>query len=461
MRESKYKNCIKSMEEKFNNICSSPFDSSKKNESIKLISSDLALEIILNNSQNFGVEEVDFVDSLGRVLKENIVADRDFPPFNRVSMDGIGISFDSFIRGQRKFAIEGIQPAGSPQLTLKNNENCIEVMTGAVLPNNIDVVIPYEQVEIENSIATVRIEEIQQFKNIHKKGTDKLKGDLIIPENIKISSAEIGVLATVGKSKVKVVKHPKVMIISTGDELVEVDETPEDYQIRRSNVYTLVSLLERLNINAETAHITDDKEILKSKIETYLKEYDVLLFSGAVSKGKFDFIPEVLDELGVEKLFHRVAQRPGKPFWFGRNVPDVKIEQNVGEGVEKINKESKSEVAERSRSTVVFAFPGNPISTFVGCMKYFYPWYQKSMGLQAQQNFAILSEDFTFKPGLTYFLQVKLENKNGQLLAHPIAGKGSGDLANIVLTDGFLELPADRTEFKKGEVFPIMKYRGF
>ncbi len=368
-------------------------------------------------------------------------------------MDGIGISFDSFENGQRKFKIEGIQPAGSPQLILRNNENCIEVMTGAVLPNNIDVVIPYEQVEIENSVATVQIEETQQFKNIHKKGTDKLKGDLIISENIKISSAEIGVLATVGKSKVKVVKQPKVMIISTGDELVEVYKTPEDYQIRRSNIYTLVSLLKRLNINAKTAHITDDKEILKSKIATYIKEYDVLLFSGAVSKGKFDFIPEVLDELGVEKLFHRVAQRPGKPFWFGHNTPDVKIEQNVGKCGEHINKEHKS--------TVVFAFPGNPISTFVGCMKYFYPWYHKSMGLEEQQNFAILSEDFTFKPSLTYFLQVKLENKNGKLLAHPIAGKGSGDLANIVLTDGFLELPADRTDFKKGEVFPIMKYRGF
>lgn len=437
------------MEEKFKNVCASPFDSSIKNKVTKLTSSNTALEIILNESVNFEIEEVDFINSLGRVLKENIVADRDFPPFNRVSMDGIGICFDSFNKGQRKFTIEGIQPAGSPQLALKNFENCIEVMTGAVLPKNIDVVIPYEQVEIENSIATVQIEEIEQFKNIHKKGTDKQQGDLIIPENTLISSAEIGVLATVGKSKLKVVKQPKVMIISTGDELVEVAETPEAYQIRRSNVYTLVSLLERLKINAETAHITDNKEILKSKIKGYLKEYDVLLFSGAVSKGKFDFIPEVLDELGVVKLFHKVAQRPGKPFWFGHNVPDVMSGRGEDNVVE----------SNQSQNTSVFAFPGNPISTFVGCMKYFYPWYQKSMGLKEQQNFAVLANDFTFEPSLTYFLQVKLENKNGELLAHPIAGKGSGDLANIVLTDGFLELPADRTEFKKGEVFPIMKYR--
>lgn len=434
------------MEENTKNVCASPFDSSIKKEAVKLTSSNQALEIILNQAQDFGIEQVDFINSLGRVLKENIVADRDFPPFNRVSMDGIGICFDSFKNGQRKFAIEGIQPAGSPQLTLKNNENCIEVMTGAVLPNGVDVVIPYEQVEIENGIATVEIEEVEQFKNIHKKGTDKQEGDLIISKNKLISPAEIGVFATVGKSKATVEKQPRVMIISTGDELVEVAKTPEEYQIRRSNVYTLVSLLERLKITTDSAHITDNKEILKSKIEGYLKEYDVLLFSGAVSKGKFDFIPEVLDELGVEKLFHKVSQRPGKPFWFGHVAPLDIREKSVGE-------------VEKKSDTVVFAFPGNPVSTFVGCMKYFYPWYQKSIGLEEQQDFAVLANDFIFKPSLTYFLQVKLENKNGQLIATPIAGKGSGDLANIVLTDGFLELPADRTEFKKGEVLPILKYR--
>ncbi|MBV1888284.1 MAG: molybdopterin molybdotransferase MoeA [Urechidicola sp.] len=408
---------------------------------MKLTSTYTALEIILNQSKDFGIEEVEFINSLGRVLKENIVADRDFPPFNRVSMDGIGICFDSFKNGQRKFKIEGVQPAGSPQLTLKNPKNCIEVMTGAMLPKNIDVVIPYEQVSVENSVAMILIEGIEQFKNIHKKGTDKQYGDLIISTNTLISSSEIGVLATVGKSKVKVAKQPKVLIISTGDELVEVDELPTEYQIRRSNVYTLVSLLERLNIYAETAHISDDKKVLKLKIATYLKEFDVLLFSGAVSKGKFDFIPEVLDELGVEKLFHKVAQRPGKPFWFGRKV----IEHSRNDRIDKI----------------VFAFPGNPISTFVSCVNYFYPWYQKSVGIEHKQNFAVLATNFTFKPELTYFLQVKLENIKGVLYAHPIAGKGSGDLANLVQTDAFLELPADRREFKKGEVFPILKYRSF
>ena len=397
----------------------------------KMTSSAKALEIILDLSEDFGVEEVDFIHSLGRILKEDIVADRDFPPFDRVSMDGIALSSEPFNNGQRSFKIEGIQAAGSQQISLNNSKNCIEAMTGAVLPKNTDVVIQYELLEIREGMAIVNAEIVREFQNIHKKGLDRKQGDVLIEKDTIISAAEIGVLATVGKSKVTVAKLPKVMIISTGNELVEVDQIPKEYQIRRSNVYTLVSLLKGLNINAETSHIQDDKESLKIKIESYLREYDVLLFSGAVSKGKFDFIPEVLDELGVDKLFHRVAQRPGKPFWFGK-------------------KQNKT----------VFAFPGNPVSTFVSCMKYFYPWYHKSLGVNFINNkFAVLSKDFLFKPDLTYFLQVKLENKNGTCFATPIKGKGSGDLANLIDADAFLELPADLANFTKGEIFPYLKYR--
>ena len=173
------------------------------------------------------------------------------------------------------------------------------------------------------------------------------------------------------------------------------------------------------------------KETLKTKIKEYLFDYDVLLFSGAVSKGKFDYIPEVLDSLGVKKLFHKVKQRPGKPFWFGKK-----------------------------NHKTVFAFPGNPVSTFVSCLKYFYPWYYQSIGLNFEENQqAILSEDFNFKPSLTYFLQVKLHQKKGVFFAYPIIGKGSGDLVNLVDSDAFIELPDDRSDFKKGEVFPVIKYR--
>ncbi|PHR68946.1 MAG: molybdopterin molybdenumtransferase MoeA [Lutibacter sp.] len=427
---------------------------------MKLTTTHKALETILNQTVDFGIEEVSFADSLGRVLKEDILADRDFPPFNRISMDGIAVSYDAFKNGRRTFNIEGVQAAGSAQLTLKNPENCIEAMTGAMLPLNTDVVIPYEEIAIENGIATVTINETAYFKNIHKKGKDKLLGDLIIAKNTLISSAEIGVLATVGKATVKVAKNPKVMIVSTGDELVAVNKNPEDYQIRRSNVHTLVSLLERININSETAHITDDKKILKQKIKGFLDEYDVLLFSGAVSKGKFDFIPEVLDELGVEKHFHRVAQRPGKPFWFGRIATLGISEQDISDSKKNKLSIDKHTEDKYQKNTIVFAFPGNPISTFVSCLKYFYPWFQKSVGLNfTNQNYAVLADDVIFKPELVYFLHVRLENKKGTVYAHPILGNGSGDLASLVESDAFIELPAEVIEFKKGEVFPILKYR--
>jgi molybdopterin molybdotransferase len=414
-----------------------------------MISVQEANTIILNSIQDFGVEQVPFLKSVGRILKEDIKADRDFPPFNRVSMDGIAIDFTSFKNGQRSFKVEGIQPAGSEQISLKNPQNCIEVMTGAVLPKNANAVIRYEDITVENGIANINIKTINKDQNVHQKGKDGKIGDVLIHQNKIISAAEIGVLATVGKSMVKVAKQPKVMIISTGDELVAVDETPEAHQIRRSNVFTLVSLLAGLQIPSETDHITDDKPILKSKIKTYLEAYDVLLFSGAVSKGKYDFLPEVLEELGVEKGFHKVAQRPGKPFWFGTfNTEDVS--QNNSNKIEKNN---------NKRQAVIFAFPGNPISTFVNCLVYFCAWYQKSVGLIVKEETAILDSDIAFTPNLVYFLQVKLVYKLGQLKAVPVTGNGSGDLASLVNADAFIQLPNDKTDFTKGEVYPVFRYR--
>ena len=410
-----------------------------------MISVQEAKSTILQNTIDFGIEEIPFLQSVGRVLKEDIVADRDFPPFNRVAMDGIAINYSFFKSGQRSFKIEGIQPAGSEQLSMQNSNNCIEVMTGAVLPKNCDTVIRYEDVIIKNRIATINVDSINDKQNIHTKGKDKQQGDLLIKKNTIISPAEIGVITTVGKSIIKVAKQPKVMIVSTGDELVAVNENPLDFQIRKSNVYTLVSLLDKLNIPSETAHITDNKVILKEKIAGYLAAYDVLLFSGAVSKGKFDFLPEVLTELGVEKLFHKVSQRPGKPFWFG-------ISDALG-----INSNSENKSQDK---TLVFAFPGNPVSTFVNCMVYFYSWYYKSIGIKKNKQSAILTEDVNFKPNLTYFLQVKLENKEGQLLATPVKGNGSGDLASLTEADGFIKIQkTEKIEFKSGTVFPVIRYK--
>jgi len=398
---------------------------------MSLISVKEATSIILNTTEDFGIETIELTQTLGRVLKESVFADRDFPPFDRVSMDGIAISKASFDKGIRSFKIEDIQAAGKAQISLINPDYCIEAMTGAILPLNTDVVIPYEQVTIENGIAKVLIDEISYFKNIHPKGYDKIENTLLLSENTKIGAAEIGVLATVGKTHIKVAKRPRIAIISTGDELVNVDQTPQSFQIRKSNVYSVLALLNDLNLNADIFHLKDDKEELLKEIKQILKDFDVLIFSGGVSKGKFDFLPQVLEVLEVKKCFHSVKQKPGKPFWFGK-------------------KENKT----------VFAFPGNPVATFLNFIKYFKPWYFKSTGLDFEtNNFAFLEEDFTFKSDLTYYLQVKISNKDGMLFAKPIMGNGSADLVNLVEADGFLELDATQSEFKKGDVFPYLPYR--
>ena len=398
----------------------------------QLIKVEDALKIILGSTEDFGVESVRLEDSPGRVLKEPIRADRDLPPFNRVSMDGIAIRHNAFEEGRRRFRIEGIQAAGSPQLELISPDACLEVMTGAVLPDHADAVIPYEMVSIENGFATVETDEVTLMQNVHLKGLDREENELLVEEDRLISPAEIGVLATVGYPRVKVARLPKTAIISTGDELVGVDETPLPHQIRMSNVHSLKALIAPYGIHPDLFHLTDDPVQLKEKISELLSKYDILMFSGAVSKGKFDHLPQILDELEVKKLFHRIQQRPGKPFWFGK----------------------------RGRVTV-FAYPGNPVSTCVSCTYYFVPWLRKCLGLpEAEERFAVLDSDFDFKPVLTYFLQVKLVNRMGTVYAIPEAGNGSGDLANLTLNDAFLRLDAERNEFKKGEAFPYFTFRG-
>jgi molybdopterin molybdotransferase len=398
---------------------------------MNLITVNEALKRILNHTMDFGVEEVPFEESLGRVLREPVNSDRDFPPFDRVSMDGIAIRAADFEAGVRKFEMEGVQPAGSPPLTLANEGACIEIMTGAVLPVNTDAVIPYEQVTISKGWAEVSVENVSTYQNVHGKGTDRKLGDLLIKPNCRISTAEMGVFATVGKTTVSVSSRPRVIVVSTGNELVDVAQTPKDFQIRRSNVHTLQGLLDERGIKADTTHLPDDRDTLMERIQELMDTYDVLMFSGAVSKGKFDYLPEVLNSLGVTKHFHKVAQRPGKPFWFG----------------------TKSNKA-------VFAFPGNPVSTYVCCLRYFMPWFELSSGVtESAPEQALLESDFEFTKPLTYFLQVKLTDAEGTLYARPEVGNGSGDLANLVLADAFLELPQDRSKFKAGETFNVYRFR--
>ncbi len=281
-----------------------------------MISVNEASDIINGRLFKPTIEVVGLHTALNRICAEEVVADRDFPPFNRVAMDGICIQYHDYQKGQREFKIVGTQPAGAK--ALENQRGCaIEIMTGAMLSRHADSVIRYEDLSIVNGIATISIDDVRQGQNVHKQGSDRKKGDILISKNSLITPTEIGVLATVGKQTVPVYTNPKVAIVSTGDELVNVNETPLSHQIRKSNVHTLKALVQQHGIEPELVHLADDKSAITCKIGVLLKDKDVILMSGAVSKGKFDFLPEVLADLGVVKHFHKVEQRPGKPFWFG------------------------------------------------------------------------------------------------------------------------------------------------
>jgi molybdopterin molybdotransferase len=387
---------------------------------------------IVGSLLDFGEEEIAIEDAVGRTLKQQVVADRDFPPFDRAMMDGITIQYDQWENGQRTFVVVGLCAAGTPKSALGAADLCLEIMTGAVLPANADTVVKYEAITIADGKATIDEDHvIKRGQHIHRQGTDRKKGDVLLEGERVISPAEIAILATVGVNKVTVAKSPKVAVIATGDELVDVDVLPEDHQIRKSNIYSLTTALQQHKFKSEAFHFTDDKDALRAALQEVLDYFDVIVLSGGVSKGKLDYVPEILTELCVEKEFHFVMQRPGKPFWFGRY-----------------------------KTGVVFALPGNPVSTFVGLLRYVIPFLYRSTGVEPKAVKAMLTEDFTFKPDLTYYLQVQLNySDDGRLLATPVPGQGSGDLANLLEADAFIELPMGKEDFKAGEVFNCYGYR--
>ncbi|NOT74068.1 MAG: molybdopterin molybdotransferase MoeA [Cyclobacteriaceae bacterium] len=366
----------------------------------------------------------------GRILAEAIKADRDFPPFDRVAMDGIAIQYQSFEEGWREFKVENLQAAGQPRTTLKDVHNCIEVMTGAMLPIGCDTVIRYEDVAIFNKLAKVKVESISKGQSIHLRSSDAKRGDTILAPGHVLSPAEIALLASVGKSDAEVLAFPPTAIVSTGNELVDIHDSPQPHQIRRSNSYAIRTALHTMGCHPALFHLQDERNALVTELTKIMASHQVIILSGGVSKGKFDLIPAALESLGVKKVFHEVSQKPGKPFWFGV-----------------------------TKKHAVFAFPGNPVSTFLCFYRYFLPWLAKSMGITIPSSSAILAGDFSFNLDLTYFLQVKINNEGGRLMATPFEGGGSGDFANLKDADGFIELPADKNSFKAGEAFPFIPYR--
>jgi molybdopterin molybdotransferase len=393
----------------------------------------LAEEAINSRLTCLPIESLPLAQCVGGTLRENIYAERDQPPFDRVSMDGVAVDSESLRRGLRRFRIQATQGAGSPALKLAPDE-AIEVMTGAVLPLASDCVVPVEQYEVADGYALVKANVVSTpYHNVHRRGTDGRQGALLLQSGTLLRPPEIAVAASAGMARVRVSSQPALMVVSTGDELIEPGDPISDYQVRRSNAYAVAATLRRRGFaRVGDDHLLDDEAMLYERLGLHLTTHEVLILSGGVSMGKFDLVPQVLTRLGVEEIFHNIAQRPGKPMWFG-----------IG-----------------PQGQAVFGLPGNPVSTLVCLSRYVIPAIAEAMGTRrsAPERLA-LAAPVTFQHSLTYFLPVTLEHDEwGRPWAHPRPPNGSGDFLSLAGTDGFVELPPGPNTYAKGFVTSMFRW---
>jgi len=334
-------------------------------------------------------------DAAGCVLRQPVRAERDQPPFDRVAMDGIALASATLQRGQRDFRVAGTQAAGAPPLALADDNDCIEIMTGAMLPAGCDCVIPVERITLCDGIAHVANDVVAApWLNLHRRGIDCRAGDEVLHSNTHLGAPEVAVLASAGLVHVQVTRMPRIVVISTGDELIEPGQPLSDWQIRRSNVYGVLAAL-RNHGYARLAddHIVDDQTVLRERLRKHLENADVLILSGGVSMGKFDFVPGILDALGVRQVFHKIAQRPGKPMWFGV----------------------------RDDGKAVYALPGNPVSTLVCMARYVLPGLRIAVGaVDRASEMVRLTSETKVLPTLSTLLPVRItSDASGQLSATP------------------------------------------
>lgn len=393
---------------------------------IDLTSAFKQIQLALSESNFFlTVEEVPLEDCNGRFLAQDVWADRDQPPFDRVAMDGIAISRNCLT--QKRFIIQDIQKAGTAPLELQSLENCIEVMTGSVLPIGCDLVVPYEMLEISAGIASIKNSVLLTPRlNVHLKGQDFKASDQLISRDRKINARHISVMASVGLETVKVYRFPSISLLSTGDELVKVQDVPEAHQIRQSNLHAMAAEFQsNFFANIDKMHLLDCETEIEKALSKKLETCSIICLTGGVSAGKFDFVPKILEKLGVKKIFHKVAQRPGKPLWFGRGL----------------------------KGQIVIGFPGNPVSCLVLLRRYLIEAFRLRFHMSGAM--AKLSNDFSFMKPMTLLLPVRIDICEGELWAHPMSGNGSGDYFSLTDTQGFLELSPRTETFKKGELFPL------
>jgi len=384
-----------------------------------MIKLEEAKDILIKNAETFGTERINFTASLGRILAEDITSDINIPPFDKSAMDGYAC---------RKADLENILevleviPAGTPPQKTVGKNQCSKIMTGSMVPKGTDTVIMVEYTE-KTDENHIRFTNNKTNTNICYLAEDVNKGDMVLKKGHKISSRDIPVLASVGAVNPSVYKQPKIAVITTGSELVEPENTPGISQIRNSNAYSLIAQLREIGIEAKYMGICEDDKESTQKILSKAVEYaDIVLFSGAVSMGDFDFVPTVLKEFGADILFHGIEVKPGQKTIFGRNDKKYFI------GV-----------------------PGNPVSAYMQMHILIIPFIYKLMG-HNKQDLIIqlpLKEDFKRKKAKRKeFRPVVIKNNQVEFLEY----HGSAHINGLTYANAIMEIDINVTEIKKGEL---------
>lgn len=387
-----------------------------------------ALEIIDSRVTELPAEVRPLSQCVGRVLRQDVYAERDNPPFDRVCMDGIAVDSAAVIGGARRLAIEATQQAGAPAVALMHKGRAIEVMTGAMLPRGTDCIIPLEEYTLIDEVASLKDEAVAKaYRNVQRRGADSQPGVPMLKTGTMLGAPEMAVVASAGLASIQVSRQPRFMVVSTGDELVDPGQPILEHQVRRSNAYAVVTALRKRGFEeVDNDHIADDANLLRERLTRHLSQHDVLILSGGVSQGKFDLVPTALKDLGVQEILYQIAQRPGMPMWFG-----------IGAG-----------------GQAVFGLPGNPVATLVCLIRYVIPAMTQAMGApRASPQMAALDASVGFKRNLTYFLPVSIRSDGlARAIAQPRPPNGPGDFLGLIASHGFVELPPRTDDFPAGFV---------
>jgi len=397
-----------------------------------------ALKTVLDAVPVLGVEKIGLLDALGRVLAEDIIAERDNPPWDNSAMDGFAVRYEDIKQAHAITTptvlkvIEDVSAGTFPKKTVGKGE-AIRIMTGAPIPEGADTVLKVEDTEHTPDSVKVFKEE-QKGANIRPKGEDVRKGDCIIAKGKAIRPAEAGMLAILAKPFAFVYQKPRVAILSTGDELVDLDERLTDEKIINSNSYGIAAVVQEAGGLPILLGIAKDKpEDLKAKIRQGLNA-DILVLSGGVSMGDYDFTRPVFQELGGEMNFWKLAIRPGQPVAFGK----------IGE-------------------TLAFGLPGNPVSSMVTFEQLVRPAMLKMCGhtvLTRPVVQALFQERFSKRPDRRHFLRGILWMENGMLMVRTTGSQGSGILTSMVKANGLIDVPVEVEKLKPGDVVNVQLLGG-